>query len=155
MFKHGHILQNDISICEHKLRENTKHTLTKDKLKSLRGATSRERLLHRLHSVALVLNGFSASEAARLYGDSPRAVAYWVTRFNEDGARGLEEEERPGRPSKLNAIQFKKAQRFLQHSEAKSKQVTAEAFAEFISKEFRISLTPRHCWRILNRLKKS
>ena len=153
MFKHGHIVANDISICDHKLRKSKKHFLTKDTLKSLRGTTPRERILHRLHSVTLVLNGLSASEAARLYGDSPRAVAYWVTRFNDDGQRGLREEERPGRPSKLNAMQLKKTQRFLQQSEAKSKQVTAEELANFISEEFRISFTPRHCWRILNRLK--
>lgn len=137
------------------MKRKAKPAITKDVLESLRGTTPRERFLHRLHSVALVLNGFSASEAAALCGDSPRAVAYWVTRFNEGGARGLEEEQRPGRPSKLNAIQLKKAQRFVEQSGAQSKQVTAGAFAEFISKEFRISLTPRHCWRILNRLKKS
>jgi len=121
-------------------------------LSTLRGDSSRERLLHRLHSVALVLSGLSASEAARIYGDSPRAVAYWVTRFKKDGLDGLHEETRPGRPSKLNQFQLKKLQTFLNKSAAKSKSMKAEILAEYISKEFGIVLTVRQCWRIVNRL---
>jgi transposase len=101
----------------------------------------------------LVLSGFSASEVARIYGDSPRAVAYWVKRFNDEGAAGLEEEARPGRPSKLNAAQMKKVQTFLKRSRAKSQPVNADALSSFILTDLRISLTPRQCWRILNRLR--
>ena len=56
---------------------------------------------HRLHGVLLVSQGFSALEVAELLGQSPRAVQYWVRRFNEDGFAGLREGERPGRPSAL------------------------------------------------------
>jgi len=121
-------------------------------LSTLRGESSRERLLHRLHSVALVLSGLSASETAHIYGDSPRAVAYWVTRFKKDGLDGLHEVVRPGRPSKLNRSQMKKLQTFLNKSGEKSKSVKAEILAEYISKEFGISLTVRQCWRIVNRM---
>lgn len=137
------------------MKGKAKIQFTKSTLKSLRGTTSRERVLHRLHSVALVLNGLSAREVAHLYGDSPRAVSYWVTRFNDEGFAGLEEEERPGRPSKLNVAQMRKVQRFVEQAQAESRQLSPEAFAKFISNEFGISLTPRHCRRILNRLKKS
>ena len=121
-------------------------------LTTLRGDSSLERLLHRLHSVALVLSGLSASETARIYGDSPRAVAYWVTQFKKDGLDGLHEETRPGRPSKLNQSQLKKLQTLLNKSATKSKSVKAEILAEYISKEFGIVLTVRQCWRIVNRL---
>ena len=134
------------------MKEKSSHAITKEMLETLRGDSSRERLLHRLHSVALVLSGLSASEAGRIYGDSPRAVAYWVTQFKKDGLDGLREESRPGRPSKLNQSQLKKVQLFLNKSAEKSKSVKAEILAEFISKEFRIVLTVRQCWRIVNRL---
>ena len=134
------------------MKEKSRRTITKETLTTLRGDSARERLLHRLHSVALVLSGLSASEAGRIYGDSPRAVAYWVTQFKKDGLDGLHEETRPGRPSKLNQSQLKKVQLFLIKSAEKSKSVKAEILAEYISKEFGIVLTVRQCWRILNRL---
>jgi transposase len=128
------------------------HAITNEMLATLRGDSSRERLLHRLHSVALVLSGLSASEAARIYGDSPRAVAYWVTQFKKNGLDGLHEETRPRRPSKLNQSQLKKLQTLINKSATKSKSVKAEILAEYISKEFGIVLTVRQCWRIVNRL---
>lgn len=131
----------------------SKKILTKVMLRTLRGETPRERLLHRLHSVVLVLSGQSASEVARIHGDSPRAVAYWVTRFNDEGVAGLEEDQRPGRPSKLDARQMDKLQTFLKRSEQQSKPINAEALAAFILTAFEISLTPRQCWRILNKIK--
>ena len=134
------------------MNKKSSHAITNEMLTTLRGDSSLERLLHRLHSVALVLSGLSASEAARIYGDSPRAVAYWVTQFKKDGLDGLHEETRPGRPSKLNQSQLKKLQTLLNKSATKSKSVKAEILAEYISKEFGIVLTVRQCWRIVNRL---
>ena len=127
--------------------------LTKAMLRMLRGETPRERWLHRLHSVVLVLNGQSASEVARIHGDSPRAVAYWVARFNDEGVEGLAEDQRPGRPSKLDTRQMDKLQTFLKRSEHKAKSINAGALADFILADFGISLTPRQCWRILNKMK--
>lgn len=135
------------------MKPATQKKIPKDALQQLRGASARERLLHRLHCVALVLTGLSSSEVGRIYGDSPRAVAYWVMRFKAEGVSGLEEEARPGRPSKLNPAQLRKVQTFLKQLAARSKPVNVEALAAFILTEFAIKLTPRQCWRILNRLK--
>jgi transposase len=135
------------------MRRTPKNVLTKDVQQQLRGETPRERLLHRLHSVVLVLSGYSASEASRIHGDSPRAVAYWVNRFNDKGMAGLEDGERPGRPSKLDKHQIKKLQRFLKQAERKSESINAERASAFILSEFGVSLTARQCWRILDKLK--
>ena len=135
------------------MKRKPRNIPTKALLRTLRGETPRERLLHRLHGVVLVLSGLSASEVARIHGDSPRAVAYWVTRFNDEGVAGLEEDQRPGRPSKLDSRQMDKLQNFLIRSKQQSKSINAEALAGFILTEFAVSLTPRQCWRILNRLK--
>ena len=124
----------------------------KTALNELHGASSRERLLHRLHSVVLVLSGLSASEAGRIYGDSPRAVAYWVTRFKRRGLDGLREEARPGRPSTLNASQRRSLQTFIKRSAAAGKRLNAEHLSVYLLKEHGISLTLRQCWRILKKL---
>lgn len=135
------------------MRKLKQKIIPKGALRLLHGASAHERLLHRLHCVALVLSGIASSEVGRIYGDSPRAVAYWVTRFKVEGVPGLEEEARPGRPSKLSASQMMKVQTFVKQSKVQLKPVNAEALSSFILTGFGITLTPRQCWRILNRLK--
>src|SRR5262245_13977930 len=100
--------------------------MPKELLKALRGESAHGRLLHRLHSVVLVLRGYSASEAGRIYSDSPRAVAYWVKRFKRQGVNGLRDEARPGRPTTLTGQQLKDLQRFIKHSASAGKRMNAE-----------------------------
>jgi transposase len=135
------------------MRKTTYQRIPKTALQQLRGASARERFLHRLHCAALALAGLSASEVGRIYGDSPRAVAYWVKRFKAEGVSGLEEEARPGRPSKLNPAQLKKVQTFVKRAGRKSEPVNAAALSAYLLTEFEIGLTPRQCWRILGRLR--
>lgn len=127
-------------------------TIPKAFLKKLRGNSSSERLLHRLHAVALVSGGLSASEVAVIYGDSPRAVAYWVTEYRKNGWEGLGEESRPGRPGKLNPSQMKTVQKFVTQSRARSRTVNANTLSKYIKEQFGVSLTIRQCWRILKGL---
>ena len=58
---------------------------------------------HRLHGVLLVCSGLSTYEVAELFGHSARTVQYWVRRFEQRGFAGLQEAERPGRPTALDA----------------------------------------------------
>jgi transposase len=58
---------------------------------------------HRLHAVLLVAKGQSPPQVARLLGDAPRTVEYWVQRFLDEGLAGLAEADRPGRPPRLRA----------------------------------------------------
>jgi len=129
------------------------NSVTKRTLTQLRGASAPERLLHRLHSVVLVLKGFSASEAGRMYGDSPRAVAYWVKRFKEAGMDGLGDEARSGRPPKLTAPQLKALQILITRSQKEGKPMNAEDMGTYVLKASGVSLTHRQCWRILKRLR--
>ena len=131
---------------------NAQFILTGQMVRDLCAKSPDSRLLHRLHCVALVNHGLSASEVAQIFHDSPRAIAYWVTRFKKDGIDGLREEARPGRPSKLNPSQMKKLQGFLKKSHARSQPVKPEMLSEYISNEFNIVLTSRQCSRILKRL---
>jgi transposase len=56
---------------------------------------------HRLHGVLLVCAGKSCYEVADLLGHSPRTIQYWVERFEESGFAGIEDGERPGRPTRM------------------------------------------------------
>jgi putative transposase len=118
-------------------------------LRALRGASESDRVLHRLHSVVLVLKGFTCSEVARLYGDSARSVAYWVKRFEAAGVSGLEEEQRSGRPSRLTPAQMNTVRAFATKRSQSGKPTTGKALSSFINQKFGIHLTIRQCRRIL------
>src|SRR3984893_5813779 len=70
---------------------------------------------HRLHGVLLVAQGMTCPEVARLLGDAPRSVEYWVGRFERDGLAGLLEGERPGRPRRLGEKKREAGDRILRH----------------------------------------
>lgn len=61
--------------------------------------------VRRLLAVALILDGGSRSEAARIAGVSLQIVRDWVLRFNEGGPDGLATRKAPGRGSILNDAQ--------------------------------------------------
>jgi len=135
------------------MKGKTKPITRQAVLDELHGNSESERLLHRLHSVALVLAGHSASEAARMFDDSPRAVAYWVTRFKRMGIEGLRSEPRSGRPAVLSSAQMKTLQRFVKQRDVDAKPLNAKMTSQYIKRKFGIDMTERHCWRILKRLK--
>src|SRR6202045_5253027 len=62
---------------------------------------------HRLHGVLLVAQGMTCPEVARLLGDAPRTVEYWVGSFEESGLAGLLEGNRAGRPKRLDEKQLR------------------------------------------------
>jgi transposase len=68
--------------------------------------TDESRYDHRLHGVLLVAQGLSCRQVAKLFGDAPRTIAYWVRQFEEKGLIGLAEGERLGRPRTLSKEQL-------------------------------------------------
>jgi transposase len=58
--------------------------------------------VRRLLAVALILDGGSRSEAAKIAGVTLQIVRDWVLRFNECGFDGLATRKAPGRASILN-----------------------------------------------------
>src|SRR3989304_9971391 len=63
---------------------------------------------HRLHGLLLVAQGMSCGEVARLLGDAPRTVEYWVKWFEQDGLAGLVDGEKSGRPNRLHEKKIEK-----------------------------------------------
>jgi transposase len=90
-------------------------------------------------------------------GDPQRTVAHWVIQFKARGLHGLRDAEKCGRPGKLSPAR-KKA---LSNSLAKSPKeagLNADAWtgtilASFLRKRFGVTLTPRHCFRLLRSFK--
>jgi transposase len=58
--------------------------------------------VRRLLAVALILDGGSRSDAAKLAGVTLQIVRDWVLRFNESGPDGVATRKAPGRASILN-----------------------------------------------------
>jgi transposase len=58
--------------------------------------------VRRLLAIALIVDGGSRNEAARLAGVTLQIVRDWVIRFNAEGSAGLATRRAPGRSSILN-----------------------------------------------------
>jgi transposase len=111
------------------------------------------RLRLRLKCVKLVQNGKSASEVARLHSLSPRAVSYWVTRFQLHGIEGLTDARiRSGRKSRLNRSQMKNVESFLKIFRKQSNPITGIILSTFLRDTFGLSYTVQQCRRIIKKL---
>jgi transposase len=109
---------------------------------------------HRLHGVLLVAQGMSCPEVARLLGDAPRTVEYWVRRFEEKGLAGLVEGERSGRPRRLNDEQLEGIKSVLRQP-PEFVGITCgvwdgKGLAAFIKKQYGVNLQVRQCQNMFN-----
>ena len=111
---------------------------------------------HRLHGVLLVAQGMTCPEVARLLGDSPRSVEYWVHRFEREGLGGLTEGERSGRPRRLNEEQIKQIDRVLRQKPTDSGMRVnlwdGKTLSAWIEKAYGVELKVRQCQRLFRQL---
>jgi len=118
--------------------------------------TPEGRYFHRLHAILLVLNGVSTYDAARLYGDSPRAIAYWVQRMVSNGLFGLEDGNRSGRPTRLTAAQLEKLRNDMRRSpreQGYSQNLwDGLLLSHHILQQYSVSLGVRQCQRLFHQL---
>jgi len=130
--------------------------ITKDMINFQIAETAETRYLHRLHGILFILNGKSCYEVSSLLGHSPRTIEYWVKKVNEKGLIGLQEKERPGRPSAVSDEQRKilkddlcKHPRSLgyDHSNWDGKLLSFHIF-----KKFKLNLKVRQCQRLFHQL---
>ena len=126
---------------------------TQEVQRLLRGENARERMLHRLHGVALVLGGLTPAKAAELLGDSPRAVAYWVEKYKLNSTLDLLERKRTGRPKQLDAAQLRRLRSYIT-TKLKTQNANGPAVRTYIKESFGVDMTPRHCQRIINSVQK-
>jgi len=107
---------------------------------------------HRLHGVLLVAEGMRCPEVARLLGDSPRTVEYWVQRFEDKGLAGLVEGDRPGRTTRLTPEQLEQIERVLRRTPREADLgVTlwdGKTLSAWIEREHGVELGVRQCQRL-------
>ncbi|MBL8222693.1 MAG: transposase [Bryobacterales bacterium] len=111
---------------------------------------------HRLHGVLLVAQGLTCPEVARLLGDAPRSVEYWVHRYERDGLAGLTEGERTGRPGRLNQQQLQEINRVLRARPSDAGMRVnlwdGKTLSAWIEKAHGIQLGVRQCQRLFRQL---
>lgn len=111
---------------------------------------------HRLHGVLLVAQGLTCPEVARLLGDAPRSVEYWVHRYQRDGLAGLTEGERSGRPGRLSEKQIHEMNRILRARPSDAGMHVnlwdGKTLSAWIEKTYGIRLGVRQCQRLFRQL---
>ncbi len=112
---------------------------------------------HRLHGVLLVCGGRSSYEVAEILGRSPRTIQHWVNRFEKIGFEGLQEGERLGRPSRLDADQFELLGRDLRKDPRKlgysQNMWDGKLLSYHLSKAYEIEMGVRQCQRLFKKLR--
>jgi transposase len=111
---------------------------------------------HRLHGVLLVAQGMTCPEVARLLGDAPRSVEYWVHRYQAQGLVGLTEAERPGRRRRLNEEQIAAINRVVRNKPSDAGMRVnlwdGKTLSAWIEKTYGIQLKVRQCQRLFRQL---
>ena len=74
-------------------------------LRGLASSIRDGRVVRRLLAIALVLEGQSRADAARLNGIDRQTLRDWVHRYNDEGVAGLQPRAIPGRTGKLTEEQ--------------------------------------------------
>jgi transposase len=118
--------------------------------------TSEGRYFHRLHVVLHILDGASSHDAARLYGDSPRAIEYWVNRLTSKGTSGLLDGNHPGRPARLSTKDLAKLRKDIRRTprELRYDQNLWDGLllSHHLTQKYSISLSVRQCQRLFHQL---
>jgi transposase len=111
---------------------------------------------HRLHGVLLVAQGLTCPEVARLLGDAPRSVEYWVHRYERMGLGGLQEGERSGRPPRLSEKQIEEINRVLRGKPSDAGMRVnlwdGKTLAAWMDQKYGIGLGVRQCQRLFRQL---
>jgi transposase len=111
---------------------------------------------HRLHGVLLVCSGLSCYHVADLLGQSPRTVQYWVQHFEKSGFAGLQEGERPGRPTVFDEARLQK----IGHDLRQQPQVfgyiqnlwDGKLLSHHLSQKYGIKIGVRQCQRLFGKM---
>ena len=86
--------------------EVTRTELSAGELRALAAKTGDGDVVRRLLAIALILEGHSRENAARLNGMDRQTLRDWVHRYNDEGVLGLSSRLSTGRPAALNEAQM-------------------------------------------------
>jgi transposase len=109
----------------------------------------------RLLAVALVLDGASRTQAAEAAGMTRQTLRDWVHRYNEEGAEGLLDRPRPGRPGQLGEEQLKQLDTLVEQgpdiAEHGVVRWRCADLQSVIAETFAVTLSERHVGRMLKK----
>lgn len=111
---------------------------------------------HGLHGLLMITAGQSCRQVAELFGEHGTTVQRWVRRFEQGGLDALREGERSGRPSAMNAGQWRKLQADLRKT-PRDFGIAATLWdgpvlSEHLRRHYGVHLGIRQCQRIFRRL---
>lgn len=133
--------------------EDLSSAALREALASADGAKAAQRLM-----VALSYrDGVSVATMSERYGIPTSTLYYWLDRFDERGIEAaIRDEQRPGRPPKLDATQRDALASTLAgpppESGAEGDEWTPELVQAFVEREFDVSYSTGHVRRLMDEL---
>jgi len=110
----------------------------------------------RILAIAMVLDGFSREEAARLCGMDRQSLRDWVHRDNQEGLDGLADRARSGRPASLSWVEQGKFSSWVEEGADLARDGVVRFrrvdLRDRIAAEFGVSLHERSVGKLLRRL---
>jgi transposase len=110
----------------------------------------------RILAIAMVLDGFSRGDAARLCGMDRQTLCDWVHRYNEAGLEGLADRARSGRPSSLSWVEQGKVASWVEQGADLARDGVVRFrradLRDRIAAEFGVELHERSVGKLLRRL---
>ena len=98
----------------------------------------------------------SARQAALWLSESERTVQRWVNRFEQIGFAGLQEGERPGRPSRLSGEHGRHLERDLRRSPREfgfaQTLWDGKLLTEHLRRQYQVELGVRQCQRLFRQM---
>ena len=118
----------------------------------LRAGTTPHLVHERLRMVAAVADGATVPEAARALGHHHQTVRKFVKRFAAEGAAGLEDRPRSGRPPRLTEADLLAVEARLDEDAAGGARTwTVGQLAGWLAEERGVVVTPAHLGEVLRR----
>ena len=110
----------------------------------------------RILAIAMVLDGFSREDAARLCGMDRQTLCDWVHRYNEAGLDGLADRARSGRPASLSWVEQGKVASWVEQGADLARDGVVRFrradLRDRIATEFGVELHERSVGKLLRRL---
>ena len=114
-------------------------------------------VVRRLLAIALILEGDSREQAARLNGMDRQTLRDWVLRYNAEGVAGLSSRCSPGRPLALNEAQMEELRSMvLEGPDLERNKVVRWRCADLkseIASRWSVSVAERTVGKLLRRLR--
>ena len=130
--------------------------MSADDLRAAARASADAKQASRILAIAMVLDDFSRTEAARLCGMDRQTLCDWVHRYNEAGLDGLADRVRSGRPASLSWVEQGKVASWVEEGADLARDGVVRFrradLRDRIAAEFGVTLHERSVGKLLRRL---